>query len=177
MKSFYELSVIAEEHLYQEDLQSFASALWSRFGQVIPGKTPQEKAEIGLDTVNTALDAAGIADPSGIADGVNTVIYTLRAASAKSADARNKHLFDALISLVSIIPFADFVKLLKARKLRTGAKLALKSVKPIVRGARMARNTRMANDQSQLAMQWGQHLLGSPQETQPGQPGQAQAAF
>jgi hypothetical protein len=158
MKSFYELSIIAEEHLYREDLASFASTIWSKVGQSIPGTTPQEKAEVALDTIGTALDAAGLVDPSGIADGTNAVIHTLRAAASKDPDFRKRHLFDALISAVSIIPFADLAKLLKARKMRGGAKAVVKYARPLQNVAQTAIRGRMAGNQAQLMPQWNQTL-------------------
>lgn len=82
--------------------------------------------ENAIDKVQTALDVAGLEPTAGsIADGANSVISLLRSAMAKEPDDRKKHLMNAGISAVSLIPFADFVKLLKARKVS----------KPLVKGA------------------------------------------
>src|SRR5690348_3650498 len=83
------------------------------FWAEIPGNTSQEKFANAVNMLQTALDVAGIADPTGIADGTNGVIYLIRAA----ADRQHwqSHLTNALISFVSMIPFGDLVKLLKAK--------------------------------------------------------------
>lgn len=161
MKSFYELSIIAEDHFYTENLQNFISAIWSKVGQSVPGNTPEEKAEISLDTLNTVLDAAGVADPSGIADGTNAVIHLLRAAAAKEPDFRNRQIMNALMSAVSIIPFADLAKLLKARKMRGGAKAVVKYGRPLQATANSMIQGRLATNQANLMPQWGQSLGGA----------------
>ena len=72
-----------------------------------------------LDTIQTSLDVIGI-DPTQtigtLADGTNSLISLLRAAFAKEKDDRKKHLINAGISAVSLVPFGDVVKLLKLRK-------------------------------------------------------------
>lgn len=76
----------------------------------------QTKASI-LDQVQSALDIAGFEPTIGTgADAANTVISTLRAAASKESDTRKKHLINAGISAISLIPFADVIKLLKLRK-------------------------------------------------------------
>ena len=86
-----------------------------------------------LDKLQLALDLAGIEPTVGtIADGANTIISSLRAASAlasKNKDEAAEHAINAGISIISIIPFADVVKLLKARKLRKPALYAAKAIK------------------------------------------------
>jgi hypothetical protein len=72
------------------------------------------------------LDVAGIDPGIGtIADAGNGIISLLRAAFAKEPDQRKKLLLKAAISAVSMIPGADLIKLLKARKL----------TKPLAKGA------------------------------------------
>jgi hypothetical protein len=82
---------------------------------------------INMDTVQTALDIAGIEPTIGTAaDIANTVISGLRAALAKTSDERKKHILNAGISAVSILPFGDIFKILKLRKLaRPVAKMAV----------------------------------------------------
>lgn len=161
MATFYELSLMVEEEIYNENLASFAATLMARASQFLPGNTPEEKAETALDTINTVLDGVGIADPSGIADGVNTILYALRAATAKTPDVRNKNLYNALISAVSVIPFGDLAKLLKARKYTTGAKMAVQYGRPLRNLARTARDDRYNNNLSQLLPQWGRSFTAT----------------
>jgi len=71
-----------------------------------------------LDQLQAALDVAGFEPTVGTgADAINTIISGLRAAAAKSSDQRNEHIINAGISAISLIPFADVIKVLKLRKL------------------------------------------------------------
>ena len=82
-----------------------------------------------LDTVQTALDIAGIEPTVGTAaDGANAVISLLRAAAAEEADSKKKHLINAGISAVSMVPFADIVKIFKFRPAK---KLAVKGARAV----------------------------------------------
>lgn len=77
--------------------------------------------------IQTALDVIGLDPTIGTAaDATNAVISVLRAAIAKEPDARKKHLLNAAISLVSVMPLGDVAKLIKLRK---GRKLATKGFK------------------------------------------------
>lgn len=77
-----------------------------------------------------ALDVAGIEPTIGTgADAVNVVISLLRAAKDKEPNDRNKHLIDAGISAVSLVPFGDVVKLIKLRKLRRPAAKIARGIK------------------------------------------------
>ena len=70
-----------------------------------------------LNVIQAALDVAGIEPTVGTAaDGVNTVISLLRAAATKETDQRKKHLINAGISAISLVPLGDAAKLLKLRK-------------------------------------------------------------
>lgn len=83
-----------------------------------------------LDILQAALDVVGIEPTIGtIADVSNTIISLLRAAKDTERDSQKKHLIDAGISAVSIIPFGDLVKLIKLRKLRKPAGKAARMVK------------------------------------------------
>ena len=99
-----------------------------------------------LDKLQLALDLAGIEPTVGtIADGANTIISSLRAASAlasKNKDEAAEHAINAGISIISIIPIADVVKLLKARKLRKPALYAAKAIKL---AGKTAKAQRMSN--------------------------------
>jgi len=84
-----------------------------------------------LNVVQTALDVAGLEPTIGaFADGTNAVISALRAAASKEKDDRKKHLINAGISTLSIIPFADVLKIFKIRKLGVPAtKAAIKGIR------------------------------------------------
>jgi hypothetical protein len=85
-----------------------------------------------LNTLQTALDIAGLEPTIGTgADALNSIISGFRAAQSKTSDEKKKHLINAGISAISMIPFADVVKLLKNKPAR---KLAVK-------GARMIKNS------------------------------------
>jgi len=81
------------------------------------------------DTINTlqaALDVAGTVPEIGApADIANTLISTLRAAAADTADERKKHILNAGISAIATIPFASLINLLKLRKVKPVAKAAV----------------------------------------------------
>jgi len=92
----------------------------------------QEKA---IDKIQTALDIVGLEPTVGsVADGANSIISFLRAAASKEKDKRNEHLINAGISAISLIPFADVIKLLKLRKLSKPA------TKAGIGGARALKN-------------------------------------
>ena len=78
--------------------------------------TDQAKKSNLLDTIQTALDVAGFEPTIGTgADAINVVISGLRAAAAKETDEKKKHLINAGISAISLIPFADLIKVTKLR--------------------------------------------------------------
>jgi hypothetical protein len=92
-----------------------------------------------IDKLQGALDVVGIIPGLGVgevADASNTVISGLRAALAKEPDERKRHIINAGISAVSLLPFADVIKVLKLRKLGgLGRTVAKKGIQ----GARAAR--------------------------------------
>ena len=101
---------------------------------------PGKSAEINqkLDALQMSLDVAGLEPTIGtVADIANVAIYGGRAV-AEPGQARS-HLTNALISLVSVIPFADVVKLLKARGYRKLAKRAIQTSRGIKTGANLAK--------------------------------------
>ena len=76
------------------------------------------------------MDVAGLEQTIGsFADGANVVISLLRAALEKEKDERKKHLLNAAISGVSIIPFGDLAKVIKLRLLRKPAVKLLRFIK------------------------------------------------
>ena len=90
-----------------------------------------------IDKLQGALDIIGFEPTLGTAaDATNTVISGLRAALAKEPDERKRHIINAGISAVSLLPFADVIKVLKLRKLGgLGRTVAKKGIQ----GARTAR--------------------------------------
>lgn len=83
-----------------------------------------------VDAIQYTLDIVGLEPTIGsIADGSNAIISLLRAALSKETDESKKHLLNAAISAVSVIPFGDLVKLIKLRVLRKPAVKLLKFVK------------------------------------------------
>jgi len=92
-----------------------------------------------LDKIQTALDVAGIEPTVGTAaDGANAVISLLRAAAADEKDGKKKHLINAGISAVSMVPFADVVKIFKFKPAR---KLAVKGARAVKKAATTQRAT------------------------------------
>lgn len=75
------------------------------------------------DKIQVALDVAGLSPElfGTSADAANVAISLLRAARAEDKDTRNQHLINAGISAISLVPFADVVKLLKNRTARRAA--------------------------------------------------------
>jgi len=84
-------------------------------------KNQQLIQEAAIDKIQTALDIVGLEPTIGsVADGANTIISGLRAAFSREKDSRKKHLINMGISAVSLVPFADVIKVLKLRKLGKG---------------------------------------------------------
>ncbi len=90
----------------------------------------EEKA---IDKIQTALDIVGLEPTFGsVADGANSIISLLRAAASKETDKRKEHLINAGISAISLIPFADVIKLLKLRKVgKTATKAGIKGARAL----------------------------------------------
>jgi hypothetical protein len=95
-----------------------------------------------VDNLQTALDVLGLDPILGVgpaADTVNVVISALRSGLAlakKENDIAKEHIVNAGISAISLIPFADVIKILKFRKL---GKLARPATKLAVVGGRAAK--------------------------------------
>ena len=102
-------------------------------------KKEQEKIK-SIDALQMALDVAGFDPTYGtIADGINVILSTLRSGLAlarKEGDQAKEHAINAGISAISLIPFADVIKVLKLRKL---GKLKRPATKLAIAGARAAK--------------------------------------
>ena len=95
-------------------------------------KAKLKEYEGPINNFQTALDVAGIEPSVGtVADGANVVVSALRAALADEKDERKRHLINAGISAISLIPFADVIKLLKLRKTKPVAKLAIRGARSL----------------------------------------------
>lgn len=90
--------------------------------------SPENKEKMkAIDALQLALDAAWFEPTYGtIADVINIVISTFRSLLATEKDERKRHIINAGISAISIIPFADVIKVLKLRKSPKLAKAAIK---------------------------------------------------
>jgi hypothetical protein len=89
--------------------------IWEQYNKT---KNDQIIIEAAIDKLQGALDVVGLEPTVGtIADAGNSVISLLRAALAKEKDQKKKHMLNAGISAVSLIPGADIIKALKLRKL------------------------------------------------------------
>ncbi len=94
------------------------------------------KESNAINSLQSALDIAGFEPTVGsAADATNVVISGLRAALAKEPDERKRHIINAGISAVSLIPFADIVKLLKLRKTTSLAKPVISSARALKHAA------------------------------------------
>lgn len=104
-----------------------------------------------LDKLQAALDVIGFEPTIGTAaDAGNAAISALRSASAlarKDRDTAKQHAIDAGISAISMIPFADVVKIAKLRKYR----------KPVAKLARVAK-TQGKNIQTKRRRQSAQNI-------------------
>ena len=108
--------------------------------------------ESKLDQLQTALDVAGFEPTVGTtADAANTIISGLRAAMSKESDERKKHIINAGISALSLIPFADLIKLLKLRKFKPAAKLAVQGARGLKAYGKTQQATGRFSDQLALA--------------------------
>ncbi len=90
--------------------------------------SPENKEKMkAIDAFQLALDVAWFEPTYGtIADIINVCISTFRSILATESDERKRHIINAGISAISIIPFADVIKLLKLRKTPKLAKAAIK---------------------------------------------------
>ena len=118
-------------------------------------KTLGEEKMSNIDKLQAALDVAGVEPTIGsFADGANAVISALRAGKAAVAgekDEAKEHIINMGISAVSLIPFADVIKLLKLRKLgKKPVKAAVAAGKHLKQAGAGLKQARAATSASQL---------------------------
>lgn len=86
-----------------------------------------------IDSFQAALDLAWFEPTYGsFADLVNAILYTFRSAKAGLKGEwklAKDHILDAGISAISLIPFADVIKILRLRKVPKLAKTAIKGAR------------------------------------------------
>lgn len=109
-----------------------------------------------IDKLQMALDALGLEPTIGTAaDVTNAIISGARAIASK--DRQKEHLANTAISLISMIPFADVVKLAK-KPYRAAALSAAKSLKSAGQTAHTQRGyqsgTSLTNSLSNDTSQW-----------------------
>jgi len=109
----------------------------------------------GLDITQLAADAVGFFDPTGVVDFMNAIGYMLRGRFS-----------DALMSLISIIPFADVVKFLKAPRIikmiskygkvseKTAETLARRTAREAIKGGRAAKIMKEKDRMGRLTGEW-----------------------
>ena len=91
---------------------------------------PQLNYQKALDTLQLALDVIGAIPEIGTgSEAANMFISLLRAAKDKEPDLQKKHLIDAGLSAVAMIPFGVIIKLLKKRALMKAAVKVAKGIK------------------------------------------------
>ena len=109
-----------------------------------------------LDKLQVALDIIGIEPSVGsLADGANAVISTLRAAwelISGNFSQSTSHAIDAGISAISLIPGADFIKLLKARKIQKPALIAGRTLKTAAEWNNMYQDIQVVMDAADLVI-------------------------
>ena len=105
--------------------------------------------ENAIDAVQAALDTIGaVPDLGAPADAANTLISLFRAALAKTTDEKKKHIINAGISAIAMIPFAGLINLLKLRKIRPAAKLAITGARRLKTAGQAARTGRFNQQQA-----------------------------
>lgn len=112
------------ENRYEAPVRDTKKSLANDLQDDSPENREKMKA---IDKLQLALDVAWFEPTYGtIADIINIVISTFRSLLATEKDERKRHIINAGISAISIIPFADVIKVLKLRKSPKLAKAAIK---------------------------------------------------
>lgn len=96
--------------------------------------TNNQKVEYGLDVLKLALDVWGLEPTTGwIGDAASGMISLSQAVykAMRGKPGAGQHAVDAVISLISMVPFGDVVKLLKLRYGPKYAQLALRFARPL----------------------------------------------
>jgi len=89
------------------------SAVYSAVQKLLapPADAPRQS---GLDRIQTAMDIAGVVDPTPVIDAANMAISLARAVQSTTKEERTHHIKNAVISAVSMVPYiGDLAKLSK----------------------------------------------------------------
>ena len=144
-----EIDQFLPAHLTKEDKDKVLQILSQLEEQV------QEENSNLLNIIQTALDVAGLEPTIGtVADGANTLISGLRAATAKEPDEKKKHIINMGISAVSMLPFGDVAKLVKIRSLRKPVTTGLKAIKSYTRNQKLPNKNRFNNENHSSSSSW-----------------------
>lgn len=119
---------------YEEILAQAKATLWAETLEEIKEKYHNDPEKLqAIDALQAALDVVGFEPTYGtFADAGNALIYLFRTVKAglKGEWALAKqHVLDAGISAISIVPFADVIKILRLRKVPKLAKAAIKGAR------------------------------------------------
>lgn len=144
-----EINQFLPTHLTKEDKDKVLQILSQLEEQV------QEENSNLLNIIQTALDVAGLEPTIGtVADGANTLISGLRAATAKEPDEKKKHIINMGISAVSMLPFGDVAKLVKMRSLRKPVTTGLKAIKGYTKDQKLPSKNRFNNEDQSSSSSW-----------------------
>lgn len=131
---------IAMDHLFEDP------DYYTKLSNVVEG------TQQAINTLQAALDVIGFEPTFGtFADAANVLISGLRAGLSKTTDERKKHIINAGISAISLIPFADIIKLLKLRKAKPIARAVVAGARQIKKVGRGVRASNRFNNQPGLA--------------------------
>lgn len=83
-----------------------------------------------LNKIQAALDIAGFVPTIGnVADALNVIVSGLRAAYSNTTDERKKHIINAGISAIFLVPFANIISFFGLRKNKPLARYAISGAK------------------------------------------------
>lgn len=123
---------IVEQAKKDLDIQPSQFIDWEELKDIY--KDNEEKLS-ALGALQAGLDIAGFEPTIGsFADGANAIIYAMRSTKALLTGEwkqAKEHMLDAGISAVSLIPFADVIKILRLRKIPKVATTGIKGARSL----------------------------------------------
>lgn len=123
---------IVEQAKKDLDIQPSQFIDWEELKDIY--KDNKEKLS-ALGALQAGLDIAGFEPTIGsFADGANAIIYAMRSTKALLTGEwkqAKEHMLDAGISAVSLIPFADVIKILRLRKIPKVATTGIKGARSL----------------------------------------------
>jgi hypothetical protein len=131
---------IAMDHLFEDP------DYYTKLAKVV------ESTQQAINALQAALDIIGFEPTVGtFADGANVIISGLRAGLSKTTDERKKHIINAGISAISLIPFADIIKVLKLRKAKPIARAAVAGARQIKKFGKTTQASNRFSNQPELS--------------------------